>query len=145
MHKSPSRAKAKGKRLRKGKQFDDDEKASSEPSSDSESEHEEQVGQRKKKTKIKINFSRAKTDEKKECQKGLRGDESEYEYDHRVSPYADDYSKLAGSLNKILGTNKESEDENYFWSVFSSIRIEYGDLRSKSLYSIRKQENTNQK
>ena len=33
----------------------------------------------------------------------------------------------------------------YFWSVFSCIRIEYEDLRSKSLYSIWIQENTDQK
>ena len=33
----------------------------------------------------------------------------------------------------------------YFWSVFSCIRTEYGDLRSKSPYSVRIQENTDQK
>ena len=32
-----------------------------------------------------------------------------------------------------------------FWSVFSCIRTEYGDLRWKSLYSVRMQENTDQK
>ena len=109
VEKSPSRAKAKGKRLRKGRQSDDDEKASSEPSSDSESELEEQVRQRKKKQKIKINSSRAKADERKECQKGSGGDESEHEYDDRVSLRADDDSELAGNLNNILGTSKESE------------------------------------
>ena len=30
---------------------------------------------------------------------------------------------------------------SYLWSVFSCVRIEYGDLRSKSPYSIRIQEN----
>ena len=34
---------------------------------------------------------------------------------------------------------------SYFWPVFSCIRTEYGDLRSKSLYSVRIQENTDQK
>ena len=84
VEKSCSRAKAKEKRLRKGRQSDDVGKASSEPSSDSESELEEQVRQRKKKQKIKINSSK----------------------------HADDDSKLAGNLNNILGSNKESEDED---------------------------------
>ena len=34
---------------------------------------------------------------------------------------------------------------SYFWSGFSCIRPEYGDLRSKSPYSVRIQENTDQK
>ena len=38
-------------------------------------------------------------------------DESEHEYDDRVSLHADDDSELAGNLNNILGTSKESEDE----------------------------------
>ena len=33
----------------------------------------------------------------------------------------------------------------FFWSVFSRIRTECGDLRSKSPYSIRMWENTDQK
>ena len=110
VEKSPSRAKAKGKRLRKGRQSDDG-KASSEPSSDSEGELEEQIRQRKKKQKVKIDSSRAKADERKECHKGSGDDESEHEYDDRVSLHADDDSELAGNLNNILGTNKESEDE----------------------------------
>ena len=108
---SPSRAKAKGKRLRKGRQSDDG-KASSEPSSDSEGELEEQIRQRKKKQKVKIDSSRARADERKECHKGSGDDESEHEYDDRVSLHADDDSELAGNLNNILGTNKESEDED---------------------------------
>ena len=32
-----------------------------------------------------------------------------------------------------------------FWSVFSGIRTDYEDLQSKSLYSIRMWENTDQK
>ena len=112
VEKSPSRAKAKDKRLREGRQSDDERASSTKLSSDSESELEEQVRQRKKKQKIKINSSRAKADERKECQKGSGGDESEHEYDDRVSLHADDDSELAGNLNNILGTNKESEDED---------------------------------
>ena len=32
-----------------------------------------------------------------------------------------------------------------FWSVFSRIRIQHGDLQSKSLYSVRMRENEDQK
>ena len=35
--------------------------------------------------------------------------------------------------------------QSFFWSVFSYIRTEYGDLRSKSPYSIWMQENTDKK
>ena len=34
---------------------------------------------------------------------------------------------------------------SFFWSVFSCIRTEYKDLRSKSQYSVRIQENTDEK
>ena len=34
---------------------------------------------------------------------------------------------------------------DFFWSVFSCIRTKYGDLLSKSPYSVRIQENTGQK
>ena len=37
---------------------------------------------------------------------------SQYEYDDRVSLHADYDSELAGNLKNILGTNKESEDED---------------------------------
>ena len=40
---------------------------------------------------------------------------------------------------------KSVQIRSIFWFVFSSIRTEYGDLRSKSLYSVRIQENTDQK
>ena len=59
-----------------------------------------------------MNSSSAKADERKECHKGSGGDESEHEYHDRVSLHADDDSELAGNLNNILGTNKESEDED---------------------------------
>ena len=54
----------------------------------------------------------AKIDERQECHKGSGNDKSEYEYDDKVSLHADDDSELAGNLNNILGTNKESEDED---------------------------------
>ena len=108
--KRPCRVKAEVKRLRKSRQSDD-EGASSLPPPESESELEEQVKQRKKKQKIKINPSRPKADERKECQKESAG-ESDHEYDDRVSIHADDESELACNLNNILGTNKESEDED---------------------------------
>ena len=34
--------------------------------------------------------------------------------------------------------------QSYFWSVFPCIRAKYGDIRSKSAYSIQIQENTDQ-
>ena len=37
---------------------------------------------------------------------------SQHEYDDRVSLRADNDSELAGNLNNVLGTNKESEDED---------------------------------
>ena len=40
-----------------------------------------------------------------------RVSESEHEYD-RVSLHAEDDSELAGNLSNILGTSKESEDED---------------------------------
>ena len=38
-----------------------------------------------------------------------------------------------------------SNTEFFFWSVFSCIAAEYGDLRRKSPYSVRMQENTAQR
>ena len=69
-------------------------------------------GRERKNQKVKVDFSRAKADERKERHKGSGDEESEQEYDDRVSLHADDDSKLAGNLNNILGTNKESEDED---------------------------------
>ena len=40
---------------------------------------------------------------------------------------------------------KNVQIRSYFWSVFSSIRIEYGDLLRKSPYSIRIEKNTDLK
>ena len=40
---------------------------------------------------------------------------------------------------------KSIEIRSFFWSVFSCNRTEYGDLRSKSPYSVRIHENTDQK
>ena len=36
---------------------------------------------------------------------------------------------------------KSVQKRSFFWSVFSRIWAEYGDLRSKSLYSVRIREN----
>ena len=40
---------------------------------------------------------------------------------------------------------KSVQIRNFFWSVFSCIRIEYGDFHSRSPYSVRMRENTDQK
>ena len=59
--------------------------------------------------------------ERKENQK-QSGGESDHEYDDRVSPHANDDSELAGDPNNILGTNKESEDQDYDCGVKSLIQ-----------------------
>ena len=40
---------------------------------------------------------------------------------------------------------KSVQIQSFFWSAFSCIRTEYGDLLCKSPYSVRIQENTDQK
>ena len=40
---------------------------------------------------------------------------------------------------------KSIQIRSYFWSLFSCIQNEYGDLLRKSPYSVRIQENTDQK
>ena len=40
---------------------------------------------------------------------------------------------------------KSVQMQSFFWSVFFRIRPEYGDLPSNSNYSVRIQENTDQK
>ena len=40
---------------------------------------------------------------------------------------------------------KSVQIQSFAWSVFSCVRTKYGDLRSKSPYSVRIQENTYQK
>ena len=79
----------------------------------SEGELEQHIRQRKKKQKVKIDSSRVKADERKECHKESGDDESEHEYDSRVNLHAHDDSELAGSLNNILETNSESENEDF--------------------------------
>ena len=54
------------------------------------------------------------------------------------------------NINEKVGSQwnhcvKSVQIQSYFWSVFSCIRTEYGDLRSKSPYSVRIRENTDQK
>ena len=45
----------------------------------------------------------------------------------------------------ISALREKCPNTEFFWSVFSYIRTEYGDLRSKSPYSVRIQKNTDQK
>ena len=40
---------------------------------------------------------------------------------------------------------KNDQIRNFFWSVFSPIRIEHGELQTISPYSVRMRENTDQK
>ena len=55
------------------------------------------------------------------------------------------------ALDKVLlhlrdfPCTKSVQIRSLFWSVFSCIRTEYGNLIHKSLYSVRIEENTNQK
>ena len=63
--------------------------------------------------------------------------------------YINDLSKGLLSNPKLFAddtsTAKSVQIRSYFWSVFSSIRTECGDLPSKSPYSVGIQENTDQK
>ena len=59
-------------------------------------QRKEQVRQRKRKQKIKINSSRGMADKRNESQKQSSGDESEHEYNDRVSLHAHDDCELAG-------------------------------------------------
>ena len=49
---------------------------------------------------------------------------------------------MCGSLFHCV---KSVQIQNFFWSVFSCFQTEYGDLLPKSPYSVRIQENTDQK
>ena len=44
-----------------------------------------------------------------------------------------------------MSLREKSSSSEFFWTVFSRIRTEYGEIRIISLYSVRTQENTNQK
>ena len=51
-------------------------------------------------------------------------------------------------IDRVLHTSplcKKCPCSEFFWSVLSRIRTEYGDLPRKYLYSFRKRENTDQK
>ena len=48
-------------------------------------------------------------------------------------------------LNLFSYCVKSVQIRSYFWSIFSCIRTEYGDLRNKSPYSVRMQQNMDQK
>ena len=51
------------------------------------------------------------------------------------------FKNCTGNLHCV----KSVQIRSFFWSVFSCIRTEYGDLRSKSPYSVQIQENSDQK
>ena len=55
------------------------------------------------------------------------------------------YSTPISNSHPIWHCVKSVQIRSYFWSVFSCIRIEYGDLLHKSPYWIRIQENKDQK
>ena len=62
--------------------------------------------------------------------------------------YSTDPRHVFRTLSKIcdwLQCMKSVQMRSYFWSVFSCIWTEYRHLRSKSPYSVRIQENKNQK
>ena len=52
---------------------------------------------------------------------------------------------MRGLLKVYNHDVKSVQIRSFFWSVFSCIRTEYGNLRSKSPYSVRIQKNTDQK
>ena len=54
-------------------------------------------------------------------------------------------SKICSDISAFRHCVKNVQIRSFFWTVFSCIRDKYGDLRSKSPYSVRIQENTNQK
>ena len=78
---------------------------------------------RKKKQKIKINSSRDKTDERKEYQKesGVLMNQNMNLMTGYVL-HANDDNELAGKLNNIFGTNKESEGEDSDSGLKSSFK-----------------------
>ena len=61
--------------------------------------------------------------------------------------FRDDSACIAKKDNFITKYSlcKKCPNTELFWSVFSCIRTEYGDLQSKSAYSVRIQENMDQK
>ena len=52
-------------------------------------------------------------------------------------------SKVKSKLERSI-LDEKCPNTEFFWPVFSGIRNEYGDLRSKSPYSVRIQENMDQ-
>ena len=59
--------------------------------------------------------------------------------------FSRDFTRWKKSVGLPTHCMKSVQIRSYFWSAFSCIWTEYGDLRSKSLYSVRVQENTDQK
>ena len=64
-------------------------------------------------------------------------------FDHLCS--VTNYMQINKSNTENIHCAKSVQMRSYFWSIFSCIQIEYGDLLRKSPYSIRIQENTDQK
>ena len=56
-----------------------------------------------------------------------------------------DFHSVFGLLMAHLHCIKIAQIRGFFWPVFSRIRTKYGNLRSKSMYSVRIRENTDQK
>ena len=54
---------------------------------------------------------------------------------------SDNQRNLFKNCTRNLHCVKSVQIWSFFWSVFSCIRTEYGDLRSKSPYSVQIQEN----
>ena len=57
------------------------------------------------------------------------------------------FNRLAGSRKRFYSTHcvKCVQIRSFFWTVFSRIRTEYGEIRSISPYSVQMRENTDQK
>ena len=71
-------------------------------------------------------------------------------FDLKNTPYglqSKQLSKLPEISTSRYGTHcvKSAQIRSYFWSVFSRIWTEYGEIQSISPYSVRMPENTDQK
>ena len=56
-----------------------------------------------------------------------------------------EFTDLNFNWRELINSIKSVQIGSFFWSVFSRIRTEYGDLRTRSPYSVRMRENTDQK
>ena len=55
------------------------------------------------------------------------------------------HANQRSSCSQVLSLRKKCPYSEFFWSVFSRIQTEYGEIRSISPYSVRVRENTDQK